>query len=135
MSVVYFLDDCLSRTNIFKEKIPDALTFEKADLIIKALSEEKRHIDYLFLDHDLGGESNVDPQRADTGAEVVRFLAKNKINIGRVIVHSHSQTGSFLMFDELKKAGYKTDKILFLTLDREFLSRKISLEDFLDAWV
>jgi hypothetical protein len=60
----------------------------------------------LCLDHDLGGEVYVDPSRPDCGMEVVRWMAENRPEVGRVIIHSLNTSASLEMERQLRAAGY-----------------------------
>jgi hypothetical protein len=70
----------------------------------------------LFLDHDLGGEEHVDSNREDCGMEVVRWMSKNKVDVGEVIIHSHNVIAAEKMRLSLEEAGYNVRAIPFRQL-------------------
>ena len=54
--------------------------------------------DVLFLDHDLGGETYVNSNREDTGAEIARWLDNNPDHKpDHIIIHSLNEDGSKYM--------------------------------------
>jgi DNA-binding NarL/FixJ family response regulator len=83
---VLFLDDCPNRTKIFKSLVPFAECVETATEALAALPT--RSWDLVLLDHDLGGETFVDPNNANTGMEVARWLVANPTPIRLVVLHS-----------------------------------------------
>ena len=69
---VLFLDDNPVRSARFRQAVPHATMVETAKECIAQIRKEQW--DWIFLDHDLGGEEFVDSDRKDTGMEVVRHL-------------------------------------------------------------
>ena len=61
---------------------------EMADECISLLKTNT--YDVIFLDHDLGGETYVDPDNKNTGSEVARFINSSDIDFGNLIVIIHS---------------------------------------------
>jgi len=61
---------------------------------------------YVFLDHDLGNEIYADSHGENTGAEVTRWILKNKTSIKNVIVHSFNPSGAEVMLSNLIQAGF-----------------------------
>lgn len=118
---ILFLDDDKRRTVKFKSLVPCAMTAETSEQMIELLSEDA-HFDFVFLDHDLGGEIYVDSSRDDTGMEVVRWIVKNKPSIGQVVVHSLNYPCAMEMVRDLKDAGYVfTFYMPFIRFDEEVL--------------
>lgn len=118
-----FLDDSPDRTRKFRSIVPSAHCVEKAIHVIALLhaAEQKKEIvDWLFLDHDLGGETWVDSSRADCGMEVVRYLCREaeafKPLVKRIVVHSHNVSAADEMEAKLKDAGYRVLRVPFITL-------------------
>ncbi|TXH08461.1 MAG: hypothetical protein E6R03_18155 [Hyphomicrobiaceae bacterium] len=105
MKSVFFLDDDPERTKKFLETIPHARCFSTAQSIIAELKEGVE-IDFLFLDHDLGGKTFVDSKNEDCGMEVIRYLLANKRNIGIIVVHTCNTYAGTLMTERLEGAGY-----------------------------
>lgn len=52
----------------------------------------KESFDIVFLDHDLGGRTFVDPSDRNTGAEVARFMAAEHM-LMRTVIHSQNAAG------------------------------------------
>lgn len=109
---ILFLDDDRSRTKAFFSQIPSAECVETAAACILALKQQD-HWDYVFLDHDLGGEVHVDSALEETGMEVVRWIVANRPKIKMVIVHSLHSEGAKRMCRTLEDAGYIVARIPF----------------------
>lgn len=88
--MILFLDDDPTRTKHFRVKVPWAETTETAAGMIEMLEGlGETQADYVFLDHDLGGETFVDSSNKNTGMEVVRWVTANKgVNVLLFIVHT-----------------------------------------------
>jgi len=119
---ILFLDDCPQRTKFFRSNCPSAHCVETAKEVIDILSKDET-IDALFLDHDLGGLTFVDSNRPDTGMEVVRWIISNHPNIKKIIVHSLNDEAAFEMITALKDAGYLTERVPFLRLNCDAITR------------
>ena len=68
---ILFLDDDPHRAEIFLEWYPAAVWVQTSEECIAGWPSAW---DEVHLDHDLGGETFVDPNRSDCGMEVVRWL-------------------------------------------------------------
>jgi hypothetical protein len=114
---IIFLDDADQRWYQFQSKIPQSVRAETADQCIKMIKDSP-NIDWLFLDHDLGGEAYVKSSREDCGMEVVRYLCKDlrTESINRIVVHSHNSVAAEEMFNKLKDAGYSVRLVPFYNL-------------------
>ena len=118
---VLFLDDSEERIKTFKEYCPHAHIVTTAHECIRAI--DSQHWDFVYLDHDLGGETYVDSGREDCGFEVVRHILKTKPSIKRIIVHSHNTPAAQRMADALTCAGYKTIQRWFILLNFGLIKR------------
>jgi hypothetical protein len=114
---ILFLDDCPSRTKIFRSQCPSAICLETAKDCIICLS--KQDWDLVFLDHDLGGEIYSDQKNTNTGSEVVRWIIQNRPKIKQVIVHSLNGPARIAMCYDLKNAGYNVLDYPFAWLKSE----------------
>lgn len=114
---IIFLDDDHQRWYRFQAKIPQAVRVETAEECIQ-LIKDSPDIDWLFLDHDLGGEAYVKSTREDCGMEVVRFLCADERtkSINKIVVHSHNTVAALEMFNKLKDAGYNVRLVPFYNL-------------------
>jgi len=114
---IIFLDDAHQRWYRFQSKIPQAVRAETAEECIRLIRDSTK-INWLFLDHDLGGEAYVDSSREDCGMEVVRFLCQDDLTkvISNIVVHSHNTVAAKEMFNKLKDAGYTVNLIPFYNL-------------------
>lgn len=112
---ILFLDDAEYRIEAFSKKVPTAKIVETAKDVIDILSSGVE-LEYLFLDHDLGGEQYVDSDREDCGMEVVRWMMENKVDVGTVIVHSHNIVAAEKMRLGLEESGYNVQSIQFRDL-------------------
>ncbi len=98
---VIFLDDDGGRQIQMKSALPCIEQVRTANEAIAAIRATDR-IDWLFLDHDLGGEIFVSSNRYDTGMTVAKWLALNPRDIGQIIIHTHNPVGAKNMGNELK---------------------------------
>jgi len=114
---IIFLDDDNQRWYRFQAKIPNSVRAETADECIRLIRDSTK-IDWLFLDHDLGGEAYVNSTREDCGMEVVRFLCADNLTktISNIVVHSHNTVAALEMFNKLKDAGYNVRLVPFYNL-------------------
>lgn len=91
---ILILDDDWERHHAFRRKmighvVKHVVTSKEC---IEALETEE--FDIAFLDHDLGGQTMVDPTRGDTGYAVAEWISKNlQKKPARVIVHSFNPVG------------------------------------------
>lgn len=90
---IFVLEDMEDRIKIF-EKI-----FGEHELTICDTADEAKEIlgqqkfDTIFLDHDLGGEIYVDSDLPNTGYQVAKFIANQKIS-SQIIIHSMNYDGA-----------------------------------------
>lgn len=106
---ILFLDDNEERIKAAKSAFHDdelfvARTASEAILYISNIE----NLDYVSLDHDLGGEAFVDTGREDCGMEVVRWIIKTRPKFKRIVVHSWNPPAAKSMVLMLKNAGYET---------------------------
>jgi len=104
-----FLDDDPARAEAFLAEHPDAVWVQTAAECVASLAEAW---DEVHLDHDLGGEHYVDPDRDDCGMEVVRWLAKEPrphLRRARFVVHSHNMVAACIMAIEIRALGYRVE--------------------------
>jgi len=111
---ILFLDDDPYRTKHFKSKKPFAVCVATAKGCIEEL--QKDDWDYVFLDHDLGGETFVDSDQEETGMEVVRWIQENKPNIKKVIVHSLNYPAATNMLSKITDLEYNAVYVPFVSL-------------------
>jgi len=104
-----FLDDDPLRAATFLAEFPDAVWVETAADCAARLAEPW---DEVHLDHDLGGEHYVDPDRTDCGMEVVRWLVgapRSHLRGAKFIVHSHNHVAATLMGLQLALGGFTVE--------------------------
>ena len=116
---ILILEDSKSRQKDFKRNLPCATIVETADACIKELNEATETWDWVFLDHDLGGNIFVDTYEKNTGSEVVRWICANKPKIKQLIVHSLNDEAAYGMVRDLTGAEYSAKHVPFLCLDFE----------------
>jgi ActR/RegA family two-component response regulator len=114
--IILFLDDNKDRTKKFRRAYPGCKTVKTADDMIALLSALTEPADYVFLDHDLGGEEYVDSGLPNTGMEVVRWVEENKPPVNRFIVHSMNPSARARMVVALDRAGYDVEGVPFSSL-------------------
>jgi len=113
---ILLLDDNPHRVTFFQNglKKHSLVVCRHAKAAIKAL--KKGSFDLVFLDHDLEGDP-ADPQDANCGSEVARFIAEQNIHCGRIILHTENRAGRESMemilgtcesipYGKLKKANF-----------------------------
>lgn len=91
---IFILEDDPNRMKIFRRNLIGHTIFhaEHVEDGKKILSSEK--VDYIFLDHDLGGKVYVDSSEPDTGYQMAKWIAENDIKYQRLIVHSLNGPGA-----------------------------------------
>lgn len=112
---ILFLDDYLERYERMAEVCDSAVHVETVPETIELLRTARW--DVVCLDHDLGGETFVDPSRPDCGMAVVRWMVEHRPAVGRVIVHSANFESAPIMRDALAAAGYAVEWIPFASED------------------
>jgi hypothetical protein len=103
---ILFLDDDPLRAEIFLERYPEAVWVQTSEDCIGRLAHAW---DEVHLDHDLGGERYVDPDRNDCGMEVVRWLCaelRESHRETRFLIHSHNVEAARTMVENLRQTGY-----------------------------
>jgi hypothetical protein len=99
---ILILEDDMSRMEQFEKNLSDhhVVHAETAELTIELLTMYEW--DWLFLDHDLGGETMVDSFIThNTGYAVASWLEQNVDHMpSRIIIHSFNPTGA----DNIHKA-------------------------------
>jgi hypothetical protein len=112
--VFLFLDDDAFRRHTFLQHVIDGTTVENVEQTIEAL--KKRQWPIVFLDHDLGGETFVDPEREDTGMAVVRWVVENRPKVGQFIIHSLNEPAAREMVRKLEDVGYNAFRMPFIRI-------------------
>jgi CheY-like chemotaxis protein len=113
---ILLLDDNPHRITFFQNSLKkySLIVCRHANAAIKALN--KTSFDVVFLDHDLEGEP-ADPQDANCGSEVARFIIEHQVAYGRIILHTENHAGRESMeailgncesipYSKLKKANF-----------------------------
>lgn len=115
---VLFLDDNPKRIAKFRQAVPYATIVETAKECIEQIDKEEW--DWIFLDHDLGGEKFVDSDRYDTGMQVVRHLigCRQDHPKPRIVVHSLNGLAREQMCLDLTLAGYEALPLPFPLVSR-----------------
>lgn len=85
-----------------------ARTSEAGLEALRDLDVEEKHIDELWLDHDLGGDDTIMP--------VVDYLSERAFNerplsIGRIFVHTQNSVGAKQMLASLTRYGYNAVRV------------------------
>lgn len=129
---VLFMDDDARRLEVFLDRCPEAVWVRSAEACIARLANSW---DEVHLDHDLGGEQYVDPNREDCGMAVVRWLCETprpQHRDARFFIHSCNLAAASLMVECLLRNGYTAesrpfgfDLVDLLTFE-EFSPRQIA---------
>ena len=112
---ILFLDDSLARVKKFRSHCPSATLVHTSDNAISKLASGTTW-DYVFLDHDLGGEEYVNSEREDCGMNVVRWIVEHKPQISTIIVHSLNPPAAARMVDDLMAAGFTAYGVPYISL-------------------
>jgi CheY-like chemotaxis protein len=129
---ILFLDDNPNRQKLIQQEIPSSIRVYTAEEAIKSLAAVAvtPEWDYVFLDHDLGGEQYVSSNRKDTGMEVVRWIVANKPKIRMVILHSLNYFAVKEMKTLLTENGYGAIIVpFFVDTITEFIKTTIFNKD------
>lgn len=103
---ILVLEDDTERVKQFKQRMLPNWFVDYVATASEAISLlSKQEYDWIFLDHDLGGMAYVNSAKADTGAEVARWLAANKTK-ATVIIHSFNEDGAAYMGKLLPSAKW-----------------------------
>src|SRR5262249_17422684 len=105
-SRILFLDDDPHRAETFLAWYPMAVWVQTSEQCIAHLAHAWHEV---HLDHDLGGEVYVDPERSDCGMEVVRWLSaelREPLRETRFVIHSHNVEAARAMVQGLRQTGY-----------------------------
>lgn len=115
MAKIFFLDDDESRHKKFRRakignQIFAAYTADQAIDFFKSFEHKYEELAEIWLDHDLGGETFVDPSSKNCGSEVVRWIIRNKPPISCCIyIHSLNHEVAPSLVDNLRAAGYNAE--------------------------
>lgn len=105
-----FLDDDEVRHNLLRENSIgngyDTRHVKTVAQALKALSMVE--FDFVSLDHDLGGNTFVDPSKEETGLDVARYISKMENPPPCVRVHSFNPEGAKEMVKVLKEGKSRT---------------------------
>lgn len=115
---ILFLDDDPCRHKTFQQIMigKGSITFVKTAVeCIKQL--EGKTWDWVFLDHDLGGETFVGSDREDCGMEVVRWITEHKPEIPKIIAHTANTGAGLAMQQVLLRSGYDAKFVTFWRLE------------------
>lgn len=129
---ILFLDDEIYRHEVFKKYVCQNSDYRI--VCVKTVQECKEYLideefDFIWLDHDLGGEVHVDSGREDCGMEIVRFLEKYRKSCNRIFVHTCNEPASNSMVCKLRENGYKAIGTPFIDIDWKNLLK--TLEEYL----
>ena len=100
MNIFILEDDIGYRMPLFRAKLAHQKVYwaESADEgieILKYVIKEGISLDYIFLDHDLGGRIYVESDEHNTGMTVAKFIRDNDIKVTeRIILHTLNSWGA-----------------------------------------
>lgn len=122
---IFILEDSPVRIATFRRKLigHDLTIAESAQQAINTMRAARdvetrsSRFDLIFLDHDLGGEEMVGTEGANTGSEVVRWMALEMGVCPTIVVHSLNAPAATYMIMKLTKAGFDCHYIPFTTLN------------------
>jgi len=107
---VLILEDDLERMKYFKTSLgPVYVEITHVETAQECIEEmQKNKFDWIFLDHDLGGEIFVDTENKNTGSEVARWMSDNwdRFTDSEIIIHSYNQPAARIMQGYIPGASY-----------------------------
>lgn len=104
---VLFLDDDPSRAGVILRRFPQAIWVQTAEECVSCLEESW---DEIHLDHDLGGDTHVDPESPDCGMSVVRWIVERPrphLEPTLFVIHTRNANAACLMTTHLQASGYR----------------------------
>ena len=110
MNIFILEDDVGYRVPIFKERLAHqklyfAETAQEGIKLLEKLTEDGVELDYIFLDHDLGGKIFVSSSEENCGVTVAQFISDEGIKTKKgVILHTQNPWGATNMRDILPYA-------------------------------
>ena len=118
---IFILEDSPIRVvNFMQDFLQEDLTISNnAEEAIKNLTTTK--YDYIFLDHDLGGDIMVCSSEKNTGANVAKHVHVSNIDTP-VVIHSWNPTGCENMKSILESKEHKGQIIIAPFDDDEFVN-------------
>lgn len=104
MDKIFILEDSNDRIKFFKKVLYnyDLFIYDNVKDACSFL-EKNDDFEYMFLDHDLDGKIFVSSLQDNTGYQLAKWLANNKKNVKKIIVHSLNIVGSKNIVELLKK--------------------------------
>ena len=116
---ILILEDDPNRIEIFNKNLVGAEEIYHTEFADVAKSKlEEQNWDVLFLDHDLGGETYVNPENTNTGSEVARWLNQNPDRIPElVIIHSMNHEAAIGMKSLIRGAALLSFGIVQITFE------------------
>ena len=93
---IFILEDDPERVKFFNHNLigKEVFHFDNVDDSIAFLDEHLDEMEYLFLDHDLGGEQLVNSSVYNTGFTLAKYLSKKDMMFHKIIVHSLNPVGA-----------------------------------------
>ena len=89
------------------------------------LQNEK--MDYIFLDHDLGGQVYVPSGESNTGHYICKHMHETLNGYTPIIIHSWNDVGARNMANTLINNGHRGDIAICMYLTEEFLDKMNAL--------
>lgn len=120
--LIFILEDDNNRMIVFRKalighRIDHATTVQAGIEMIKT-----NKYDFIFLDHDLGGEQMVDSASANTGYQLARFIATNDRNKDTpCIIHTCNPCGADNMRSTLPHAHKIPFPVMKISIDSSML--------------
>lgn len=103
---ILFLDDDPGRALIFRAWYPHAEWVDTAARCIGRLSATWEEV---HLDHDLGGQTHVEPDSPESGMAVIRWLGERPrphLLTTQFVIHSHNPNAAWMMVLHLESFGF-----------------------------
>lgn len=120
---ILILEDDKNRVSQFRSMFVnhDIRVTEYAEVAKRLLDIYK--YDFIFLDHDLGGEQMVDSSHENTGYQVAKMIDRTENITTPIIIHSWNSVGAQNMYDVLNNGKRQVAMIKFGMFDSNIIKQ------------
>ena len=100
MNVFILEDDTGYRIPLFRRKLEGHTLYIAQDVemgkeILEHILQENIHIDFIFLDHDLGGRIYVESKDPNVGMRIAEFISEHtEFSDAQIYFHTQNEVGA-----------------------------------------
>ena len=102
------LEDNKSRISLFRSNLntPGNLVVICTNVADAKVWIQNKKFDTVFLDHDLDGRIFVPSEEPNTGYQLAKWIAENKLDFNSIIIHSYNEQGAKRILEVLPQAKW-----------------------------